>query len=489
MDSKDTKDSYSHILKYTGLFGGVQGLNLLISLVRSKVVAILLGPDGMGLVSLFNSVIAFVSQGTSLGVSFSAIRQLSEAYESGDNERIEYFIKVLRSWSFLAALLGMLVCVLIGPILNRYTFSWGDHTLHFVLLAPVVGMMAVTAGETAILKGCRRLKSLAIVQVWTVVSALIISAPIYYFFGQSGIIPVFVLAALAAMLIVVAFSYHLYPLCVKGNKKIFADGLPMVKLGIAFVLGAIFTTGAEVVVRSFLNVTADLDVVGLYNAGYTISIAYAGMVFTAMETDYFPRLSAVNHNTEAVNTLVNRQIEVSLLIAAPMLVAMIIFLPIIVPILLSSSFNPAVPMAQLAVLAMYFKAVTLPVAYINLAKGNSMAFLVFEAAYAVVFVALIVLGFNRFGLLGTGVALVAAHIVDLLMIFIFARLKYDYRVSSSACLYMLIQLPLGVSAYALTFLDNTILYIILGSILIIISLAVSLQILQKKTDILKRLKR
>ena len=49
------KTNYSHILKYTGLFGGVQGLNIMIGLVRNKLVALILGPEGMGLISLFNS--------------------------------------------------------------------------------------------------------------------------------------------------------------------------------------------------------------------------------------------------------------------------------------------------------------------------------------------------------------------------------------------------------------------------------------------------
>ena len=50
-------DSYSHILRYTGLFGGVQGLNILVGIVRNKLVAMILGPDGMGLISLFNSTL------------------------------------------------------------------------------------------------------------------------------------------------------------------------------------------------------------------------------------------------------------------------------------------------------------------------------------------------------------------------------------------------------------------------------------------------
>ena len=84
MEKKEHTDSYSHILKYTGLFGGIQSLNILISLVRNKFVALILGPEGMGLISLFNSTIKLVSDSTNLGISMSGVREISETYEQGD---------------------------------------------------------------------------------------------------------------------------------------------------------------------------------------------------------------------------------------------------------------------------------------------------------------------------------------------------------------------------------------------------------------------
>ena len=53
--AKETDGNYGHILKYTGVFGGVQGLNILMGLVRNKLVALLLGPEGMGLASLWTA--------------------------------------------------------------------------------------------------------------------------------------------------------------------------------------------------------------------------------------------------------------------------------------------------------------------------------------------------------------------------------------------------------------------------------------------------
>ncbi len=39
--AKEGSESYQHILKYTGIFGGVQGLNIVLGLVRTKLIALL----------------------------------------------------------------------------------------------------------------------------------------------------------------------------------------------------------------------------------------------------------------------------------------------------------------------------------------------------------------------------------------------------------------------------------------------------------------
>ena len=69
-----------------------------------------------------------------------------------------------------------------------------------------------------------------------------------------------------------------------------------------------------------------------------------------------------------------------------MLVAFIIGLPILVPLLFSHEFLPIVSMTQLAALSMYLKVLTLPVAYLTLARGQSRAYFVLETLYYVFFV-------------------------------------------------------------------------------------------------------
>lgn len=475
-----SQDSYSHVLKFTGIFGGVQGLNVLVGLVRNKFVALLLGPDGMGLVSLFNTTVQLISQATHLGISVSAVKHISEYYDAGDTEKAAHYVRVVRGWCLLTALLGMLVCVVAGPFLSNTTFSWGDHTLHFVLLAPAIGMIAITGGETAILKGQRKLGALALVQIVAALASLVISLPIYYFFWQAGVVPVIVLMTFVTMCATLWFSLRLFPLQIRGARGILGEGMGMIRLGVAFTLAGIVGSGAEMFIRSFLNVTGSLDAVGLYNAGYMITITYAGLVFAAMESDYFPRLSAVNQDAEAVNLMVNKQTEVSVLTIAPLLTSLIIFLPVLIPLLLSDQFLPIVAMTQVAALAMFFKAMTLPVAYITLARGLSITYFVLESAYFLVLVVLVMLGYLHWGIWGTGLAITLAHLAEFLIINSYARWRYQYKQSSTVVKYGAVHLLIGLLAYILTITVDEVAYWLLGVLLIIVSVSFSLWVLNQK---------
>jgi len=482
------QENYSHILKYTGLFGGVQGLVILIGLVRNKAMAVLLGAGGMGFNSLLTAMQNFAIQCTNLGISFGAVPRLSEYYEQEDQRELSYYVQVIRLWSLIAAVLGLLFCVIVSPLINNVSFTWGNHTLHYASLGVSVAMLAIAGGEMAILKATRRLESLAYIQIYTAIGSVFLSVPFYYFLHHTGVVPAIVSVAALNMLITISYSYRYQPLRLRFKYQMFRDGAGMVKLGVAFVLAAAIGSGAEMLIRSFLNVVGAMDDVGLYNAGYMITITYAGMVFTAMETDFFPRLSAVNKDVKATNDTVNRQMEVSLLLLSPMLVGLLMFLPLLIPTLFSNEFLPVVGMAQVAVLAMYLKVLTLPVAYITLARGYSLSFLFLESAYCVVLVVAVAVGFTTWGIYGTGVAIVVAHVFDYLLINGYAYWKYSYRCTRTIGRYAIIQLTIGVMAFVLSLLTDGWLYWTAEAALTMVSTAYSVSILRQKTHLWESLK-
>ena len=475
----NTNSSYHHILKYTSLFGSIQALNIFIGLVRNKLVALILGPGGIGLMSLFNSAIALLSNATNLGIATSSVKTLSELYEKGNEEQVKRHVRVIRQWALATAVIGFFACALAGPLLNNFSFSWGNHVKHFVLLAPTVAMLAITGGETAILKSARRLRNLAKVSVWNVFLALVFTTPIIYFYGQKGVIPTITLITFTQMLLTIRYSHRVFPWSFHFDRSLWGEGLPMIRLGIAFVVAGIFGSGADFLIRASLNNIASLNMLGLYNAGFMMSVTYAGMVFTSMETDYYPRLAAVGHDVHQMSNTVNHQVEVSLLMISPLLVAFSIGAPIIVQLLYSKEFLDVVPMIQITVLAMYLRAMKLPVAYLTLAKGDSWSYLFLEAYSAVVMVIAVVGGYMLFGLPGTGAGLLVTGLIDIIVVNIFTRYKYHYKVSSTVFRFAKYQLPIALAVYAITCWLHGWLYWASGIVMGLLSLWISFRLFRQ----------
>ena len=457
MNKKETSNSYSHILKYTSIFGGVQGLVILIGMVRNKLIALLLGPQGMGLMALFNSTVRLISDTTGLGLGMSAVRELSRLYDEEHHEELKSRIELIRSWSLITACLGFVLCVVLSPLINHYTFSWGNHTLHFMLLAPIIALTALSAGELSILKSTRKLRRLAEISIYGVLCALATSVPLYYIFGESAIVPSLIIIALSQFIITITYSFHYYPYRVHFDSATFSEAKPMLRLGISFLGAGIMGSGSDFIVRSFLNYEGSLDDVGLYNAGYMITMTYAGVIFSAMETDYFPRLSSVNNNVEERNLLVNRQLEVSLLLISPLLILLMSILPIALPLLYSDAFLAVLPMVKVAIFAMFMRSLELPVAYITLSRGDSKAFFLLETTYYLLFIMMFWLGYKYAYLFGVGLGLVVTGLLFNIILYAFAYQKYSFCISKRMLLYLAIQLSLAGLVYFVSSNSNTLL--------------------------------
>lgn len=477
MKSVGTK--YTSILKYTGLFGGIQGLSMLIGIVRNKLVVLLLGPEGMGLISIFNSTIKWISDSTNLGLPISGVRSISPTLAKGGKEQAAV-VRVIRSWSLLLALFGLLVCFLMSPLLNEWAFGSEDHTVQFMLLSPIIAFMAITGGETALLKGTRQLRRLAILSIYNVVTALVCSVPLLYFWREAAIVPMLLVVSLSQMLITLCFSYRLYPPRFSLRGEHLGKGVDMIWLGISFAVAGILGSGSEFAIRTLLNRMDSLDVVGLYSAGYILPIIVAGLVFSSLDSEYYPRLSSIHGTGSRLNDAVNSQIEVCQLLLSPIMMAFLFALPVLLPLLYSGKFLPVIGMIQVMSIAMYFRGMVLPVAYLPLAKGDSRTYLLMEACYDVVVVLLVVLGFRHFGLIGCGIGILVTLILDMVLLYSYMHHRFRYVVSGEVVRYALIHIPLLSVGYVFATFTSSWAYCVAGIVLTSVSAGVSVYLSRSK---------
>ena len=71
-------------------------MNILIGIIRSKFVAVLLGPLGMGVMGLLNSTLSVLTAATNFGLGTSAVRDIADADNSGNSDKVTETISIFR---------------------------------------------------------------------------------------------------------------------------------------------------------------------------------------------------------------------------------------------------------------------------------------------------------------------------------------------------------------------------------------------------------
>lgn len=482
--------SYSESVKYTGFFSVVQILTLLASLVRNKLAAVLLSTLGVGLSSLYQSITHFLHNACNLGVAFSSIREISELYAKKDEQGVEKKVEIVRTWSVWTAVAGTLVCIILSPLISRLAFADLSHVVSICILSPSVGFMTVAAAELSILKALRRLKRIALISLLSALVTIVFTVPFYYIFGIRGVLPALLLSTFAVMVTHLSLSLSVVSWHVNlRSLEYYRAGRSLVRVGIPYILSAIVNMGTATALSVFITRLGGLDHVGLYTMGYNLVFTYAGVVFAALDADYFPRLAAHNQDVCLTNTVVNRQIRVCLLFMSPLLVLFTTAMPLVIRILYSSAFLPMTTMACFASLHLFFKAMTLPVAYLSLAKGDAKIYFFMEFAYDVFLLIAVIAGYVIGGITWTGVALALAGVFDMLLIFNVYGRRYAFRFSTQQLPFVLQQLLCVVVALAAGLQKDITFRVGAGSILFIISAILSYNIIRKEMDLFNEVKR
>ena len=99
-------------------------------------------------------------------------------------------------------------------------------------------------------------------------------------------------------------------------------------------------------------------------------MTYIGFVLGAMATDYYPRLTAVINDHAQASKLVNEQTEMALLLAGPVLLAMITFAPWVIHLLYAASFTPAAEVLRWQVLGDILKVASWPMGFVLAGAGT-----------------------------------------------------------------------------------------------------------------------
>lgn len=447
--SEPQASSYKQIVKATSIFGGVQAYNIVLAIVRTKLVALLLGPAGMGLSGLLTGTTAMVASLTDLGLSFSAVKDIAAAHGSGDAHKMAVTAKVFSRLVWFSGLLGAAVTALAAPWLSEFAFRHRGYTAAFAVVAATLLINQLTASRNVLLQGTRRLTDLAVANVAGGTAGLLVSLPFYLVYGEDGIVPAIVASALASLAVASHFGRRVR---VDPVEVSFAEtlrlGRGMVAMGVVVSLNGLLLNGSAYVARVFVSSHGSLADVGLYTAGFGVLNTYVGMVFNAMLSDYYPRLTAAIGDDRQWRQIVNDQANFALLILAPILVGFVVFIDLVVLILYSERFLAIDAMMRWAALGVLLKAASWPMGFLFVPKGDAKLFLASEVVANVYMLALNLACYQWLGLTGLGVAFLVGYVLYFAQVALLTRRVYGFRYQAGYFRLLLAQCALAAATFA-----------------------------------------
>jgi enterobacterial common antigen flippase len=444
-------NTYSQIIRSSSIIGGAQGINYLVGMVRTKLVAVLLGPSGIGLVGLYTSTTGMLSTVSALGIGSSGVREVAEAYGSGVDERVASTAIALRRACWITGLFGWILSVLLAYPLSYWAFESSGHAPAIAVLGATILLGALSSAQTAILQGTRRIGDLAKLNIISVLAGSVIAVGLYALLRERGIIPVLIATSAINLAFSWWFARRIKTAAVEQSWTETAQHIRrLVSLGVAFMWSGLLAAVVALAIRAVIVRELGLDANGIYQAAWGISGMFAGFVLGAMVADFYPRLTGVAHDHIQVNQLVNEQTEIGVLLTLPGLMATLSFAPWVIRLFYSEKFVSGETLLPWFVLGIFGQVVSWPLGIILIAKGAKGWYAFAESSASILKLLFSLILLYQIGLQGTAIAYPLLYSVYTAIVFFICRGLTDFSWTTATIRLLIISGTLIIIAFGAT---------------------------------------
>ena len=487
--SSFAKSNTNKLMKSMFQIGSAQIFSTLMSIIKMKGIAIILGPSGLGLLSIFNSFFNVGQQVTGLGMKVSAVRKISSHHDIADLNNIK---RVLFIAHMIQGLCAMSAVWFFREKISILIFGDTNFSNAIGIIGISVLIALINHTHIALLQGTQRIRDLGRITILASLISTMFGLLAIFFAGQDGLICfIFIQPFVAAMISykvtrnIGNYTSNNYQLAHMLNiwKSI-------VTVGISIMAGTLFTTFTIFFIRAYISDELGLNEVGYFAAAWGISITYLGPFMASLGSDFYPRISKVIHNKSLTSKLINDQTQLNLSINGPLILLIIGLAPWIITILYSKDFSPATAMLQYQIIGNLFKITEWSFSFVHLSAGKTKLYLINSLFFNIVFLLVVLFLLPIIGILAAGIAFTVAHLLSMIFNIYLIKKFYNISLSGLSIKLLIVFTILAISLFlvALKFpIYGAYLSLLLASITIIFSLRIVLTKIGSETIITNKL--
>lgn len=422
------------IFRATAILSASSVVTILFGLVSAKVLAVTLRPAGYGYYGLLQNFVSLFTLVTGCGMATGLVRL--GAGPAARNDRATLAGLRRGAWVLFAGL-ASLTMVLLGifrETLSRWALGSPQHGGTVLLMGIALCFTVAASIQVGTLNAYHQVEALAKNGVLTTLLGGVTTVGAVLLWGIHGVAPAIIIAAGIGLIV---SSYFLRRGVGRVQEKsaradILKAAWGLLRFGGPYTASVVVGTGVQFALPMVVLHLLDADSVGYYKAAAAISVGYLGFLVTAMGQDYYPRTSAAAHQPELLAKLINEQHRLVMLLAIPMILGMLALVPILVPIVYSHKFTPAIDILEWQLIGDIFKFSSWTMGFAILARCSSSVYFMTESIGGVTSLIATWLAVRWFGLPGLGIGFLAAYVVYYMITFIVIKrsMKFSWTLSN-----------------------------------------------------------
>lgn len=481
----DNKDTYKKGLKGIAVFGGLQFYKILLSVLTAKVSAIFLGPAGSGIYGLLTSTLTTAESIISCGIGTSAVKDIAQAKKDDDKDKIAKIYLTVRYLVFTTGVIGSLLIFIFATKLSYVVFGNDEYSVWLRIISVTILINQLITGQGVLLLGYQKYKLITQNGLITGLSVAIITIFCYTIWGIYGIIPVIILSSIAKYILSTLFARRIkLPNCHLGFKEILEYGKPIFILGFSIGISAALASLAGLSIRIIISNFGDLATVGLFTSSFSLVNTYFGLVFSAIQGDYYPRLSEVSMSPVKYNRMIIDEIELLILLMTPLVAILIVFAKPVLFIFYSSKYLGANILIGWSAFSMLVRVPSWAMTTGLISKGESSSYLKNQLTFIIYQLGFNILGFIIGGLTGIGITYTISELIYFIQNYWFQYRKFGVKLDNKVCKIIILSFSIILALCLITTILPETYHYTLGSIICLAILIYSLKELNSRISII-----
>lgn len=388
--------------KKTVFLSGISTIvKLLSGLVINKIIAIYIGPSGIGLIGQFQNFLSIITTVGNGAINSGVTKYVAE-YNELESKRRNDLISAAFLITIVCSVIVGLITIIGSTFFSQWILKTKEYSSIFKCLGLTLILISFNSVFLSIINGLKEIKTYILINIISSIMSLIIMVFLTIEYGIFGALFSLVIVQALILLITIPMAFKKITLNFtfsinKNFNKIHFQKL--LAFSIMTIIAVISGSVTQILIRNHIINYFSIVEAGYWQSVWMISAMYLMIITTAFSTYYLPRLSELHLHSEIRKEILSGY---KIILPFVFIAALSIYLlrDVIIVILFTPEFNSMRDLFAYQLIGDFFKMASWSLAFLMIAKAKVKLYIITEIVFSITLYILTMIFMKISGLVG-----------------------------------------------------------------------------------------